>query len=107
MRERIVGLIEQKLSQALRDVDGRVESEVRSAWQGIGPGPSCPSVHSVMQSMQRVVAEGCRERGQVAKDTVVSTLAPIRGELDDKLVVQLNTAARWLPCTRHAHARRV
>ena len=86
MREQIIHVIEQKLTQALREADASTEEQARAAWSAIGPAPTCPSVGTVMKTIHHALAHGYRERGRVAKEVVVSTLTPIRTELTTRLV---------------------
>lgn len=86
VRNQILLVVEQKLMQALHDVDASTQEQARGAWDGIGPAPTCPPVGRVMQQIHHALASGYRERGRVAKDVVLSTLTPVRGELTQQLV---------------------
>lgn len=92
MQKRILDVLEQKLAQALRDVDAAMQNQARATWADIGPTPNCPSVDSVMKAMHQVLAQGYQERARVAKEAVLSTLVPIRSKLTSTLAEKVMAA---------------
>lgn len=115
MQERILVLVEEKLTQVLREVDASTQEKAREAWKGINPSPSCNSVQIVMKEIHQALAHGCRERGRVAKEVLLDTLTPIRSELTSKLLGKImagvtkafpeNTFVALAEQTRDVYAR--
>lgn len=84
MNRDIASLLERKLVDALRRVDGEAEAAIRQAWVGIGPDPKTPFVSTTMGVIKQACWEGLQARERTAKEVVAHTLAPHRSRLSPK-----------------------
>jgi len=83
MKPEIFKLVEQKLSEAVRVVDDKTATEIRSKWNEINPSPACPSVADVMKQINKICHCGLTERGEEAREAVKSTLLEFTMFIDE------------------------
>jgi hypothetical protein len=89
MRAELLKLLEQKVSETLRAVDEKTAVNVRNEWNTISPSPSCPSVGDVMKRINQISHRGLTERGEKARDVVVSTLREVKKVLNAKFLNEI------------------
>ncbi len=89
LRKELLNLVEQKLSNALKEIDVYTQEQARDAWHEIGPTPLCSSVDVVMKAIHESIARGYRDRERIAKETIVSTLAPLRSVVSTKFIEEV------------------
>lgn len=81
MSNPILSITSEKLKQALELVDSSVRDKIRNTWSNVGPAPECPYIGDVIKEIHLLCAEGYRQRGLVAKETVLATVTPVRAKL--------------------------
>ncbi|HEY8037285.1 MAG TPA: hypothetical protein VIF37_17015 [Methylobacter sp.] len=89
MQPEIIKLLEQKLSESLRIVDDKTAAEIRNTWAAVNPSPACPAVGDVMKNINRICHYGYNERGDKAREAVVSTLLEFRTFVNEKFSGQI------------------
>jgi hypothetical protein len=89
MQSEILKLLEQKVSESVRFVDDKTAAEIRSKWSEVNPSPTCPSSASVMKQVNKICHRGLTERGEKAREVVVSTLLEFSKFIDEKLSSQI------------------
>lgn len=86
MRAEVLKLLEQKVSETLRAVDEKTAANLRDEWNAISPSPSCPPVGDVMKRINQICHRGLTERGEKAREVVVSTLREVKKVLNAKFL---------------------
>lgn len=89
MQPKILKLLEQKLSELLRVVDDKTATEIRNTWGTVNPSPACPAVGDVMKKINKICHYGLTQRGEKAREVVVSTLLEFRKFVNKKFSDQI------------------
>ena len=86
---KIIELLEQKLTHALDQVDKLTQEKVLTEWSSINPSQQCPYVTNLMNKLHLDLVKGCREKGNVAKEVVITTLNQFHMHLTTKLADEI------------------
>lgn len=89
MQSEILKLLEQKVSESVRLADDKTVAEIRSKWSEVSPSPTCPAAASVMKQVNQICHRGLTERGEKAREVVVSTLQEFSKLIDEKFSSQI------------------